>query len=146
MRLPSKTVLNSQLTALLGRPVIVLEVVPVLPEETLRISFTSRSGNWRQGIWMASDGEIEVAGQRASQLEIWVDTAPPAFDAKVVRTTDGLLRFYNIWDSGRGQRRESQSATSGMLKETVERTTAYRCSDIGIEPKFDKLVFEVRRG
>jgi hypothetical protein len=123
-----------------------LEVVPVVPNETLRITFTSRSGDWRQGIWMAVDGELEVAGQRASQFEIWTDTAPPASDVQVVRTTDGLLRLYNIWDSGRGHRRESQSATSGMLKETADRTTTYRCNDIGTLPKFDKLVFEVRRG
>ncbi len=145
MKLPSKTVLNSQLMAQLGKPVVMLDVVPVAAGETLHITFASQSGDWRQGIWIAVDGELEIAGQGASQMEIWTDTAPPTFDVKVLRTTDGLLRLYNIWDSGRGQRRESQSATSGMLKETTDRTTTYRCNDIGTLPKFDKLVFEIRR-
>jgi hypothetical protein len=145
MRLPSKTVLNIQLTAQLGKPVVMLDVVPVAAGERLHITFASQSGEWRQGIWIAVDGELEIAGQRADQMEIWTDTVPPAFNVEVVRTTDGLLRLYNIWDSGRGRRRESQSATSGMLKETIDRTTTYRCNDIGTLPNFDKIVFEIRR-
>ena len=96
MRLPSKTVLNSQLTAQLGKPVVMLDVVPVAAGETLHVTFASQSGDWRQGIWMAVDGELEIAGQRAGQMELWTDTAPRAFDVKVLRTTDGRLRLYKL--------------------------------------------------
>lgn len=145
MRLPSEPVLNRRLTTQVGKPVIMLEVIPVDSGETLHVTFKSQSGGWRQGLWMAVDGELEVAGQRADQFEIWTDTAPPTFDVSVLRTADGRLRLYNIWDSGRGQRRESQSATSGMLKETTSSRTTYRCNDIGVDPNFDKLVFEIDR-
>jgi hypothetical protein len=81
---------------------------------------------------------------RGDQFEVWTDNGPPSFEAKVVRTEDGLLRLYNIWDSGRGHRRESQSETSGMLNEVRnDGTVIYRSSDIGVRPRFDKLVFRV---
>ena len=145
MRPPSEVVLNSQLTAELGKPVLKIDVIQVSPGDTFSIAFKSQSGDWRQGIWLAVVGEIEIAGERAAQLTLWTDTAPSQFDVTVLRTEDGLLRLYNLWDSGRGYRRESQSATSGMLKETSGAVTTYRCNDIGVKPTFDKLVFEVRR-
>lgn len=145
MSLPSEPVLNLELSAKIGKPVLKLEVLPVHSGETLRITFKGQSGDWRQGLWMGVEGELEIAGVRADQVEVWTDTAPPMFDVKVVRAEDGRLRLYNIWDSGRGRRRESQSATSGMLKEQSDGSTTYRCNDIGRQPKFDKLVFAVSR-
>lgn len=146
MKLPSEPVLNRELSTEVGKPVVKFEVLPVRPGETLQVTFKGQSGDWRQGIWMGVDGELEIAGVRADQVKIWTDTAPATFEVKVQRADDGLLRLYNIWDSGRGRRRESQSATSGMLKEQTEGTTTYRCNDIGRQPKFDKLIFKLKRG
>jgi hypothetical protein len=91
---------------------------------------------------LAVDGELEVAGTRADQMELWTDTAPGTVSVRVLNSKDGLLRLYNVWDSGRGRRRESQSATSGMLREPVSAsTTIYRCNDIGRDLAFNKIVF-----
>lgn len=143
MKLPSEPVLNREMTTELGKPVLKLDVVPVAPGQALRITFKGHSGPWRQGIWLGVDGELEVTGVRSAQMEIWTDTAPNTFDVNVLRAQDSLLRIYNVWDSGRGRGRESQSATSGMLKEHTHGSTIYRCNDIGRRPKFDKLIFEV---
>lgn len=137
--------MNHELTSEIGKPVVMLDVIPVVAGETLRVRFKGTSGKWRQGIWLGVDGELDIGGTRADQVEIWTDTAPRSFDVKVLKTRDGLLRLHNIWDSGRGRRRESQSATSGMLKETRKGTLLYRANDIGWQPKFDKLIFEVSR-
>jgi hypothetical protein len=145
MPLPSEPVLNRELTNELGTPVVKFEVIPIAPGETLKVGFKGTSGEWRQGIWLGVDGELEIGGTRADQFEIWTDTAPSSFEVKVLNTHDGLLRLYNIWDSGRGRHRESQSATSGMLKEAMNGRVVYRANDIGRQPKFDKLVFEVSR-
>ena len=145
MRPPSEAVLNSRLTDELGKPVLMIDVIQVRPEDRFSIAFKSQSGDWRQGIWLAVVGEIEIGGERAAQWTVWTDTAPSEFDVSVLRTEDGLLRLYNIWDSRRGYGQESQRATSGMLKETSEGVSTYRCSDIGLHPTFEKLVFEVRR-
>ena len=122
-----------------------LEVVDVSEGETLEFEIASTSGSWRQGIWLGVHGELEVAGTRGDQFVIWTDTAPKSFQVRVAHTDDGLLRFYNVWDSGRGRKQESQSATSGMLVDAAGGLVTYRCNDIGLSPKFDKLVFEVKR-
>jgi hypothetical protein len=147
MRLPSEAVVNEDLSVETGQRVILLDVLSIAPGETIRVEVVEASGAWRQGIWLGVDGELDIAGAHADQFEIWADTAPRSFEVKVLRTTDGFLRLYNIWDSGRGYRRESQSATSGMLKseERVGPTViaTYRANDIGRHPAFDKLVFKV---
>jgi len=141
--LPSQPVPNREMTLEVGRPVIKVDVLPVSSGEILGLTFMSQSGAWRQGIWLGVDGELQIAGVTADQIEVWTDTAPRSFEVKVLRAEDGLLRLYNIWDSGRGRKRESQSATSGMLKEQIDGVAIYRCNDIGREPKFDKLIFQL---
>ena len=146
MKLPSEPVLNTGLTAQAGRSVVMFEVLPVQVADELTVTFKSTTGQWRQGLWMAVDGVLEAADLRAAQMTFWTDTAPKQFKVRVIETTDGLLRLYNIWDSGRGIRpHESQSFTSGMLKDDSGNIIAYRCNDIGREPRFDKLVFEIAR-
>jgi len=145
MRIPSKRLLNAELTTEVGRPVVRLEVVNVSEGDTLEFAIASTSGSWRQGIWLGVHGELEVGGARGDQYVVWTDTAPRSFQVRVAKTDDGLLRFYNVWDSGRGRKMESQSATSGMLVDEADGLVTYRCNDIGLSPRFDKLVFELRR-
>jgi hypothetical protein len=145
MKLPNLPVFNRLLTAALGSPVVKLDVIPVSPGERLRVTFVAKSGEWRHGIWVGVDGELEIAGRRSDQFEIWTDTSPPSFEIVVVATSDGLLRLYNIWDSQRGLRRESQSATSGMLKEARGTSVIYRANAIGSPADFAGLVFVLDR-
>ena len=63
-----------------------------------------------------------------------------------VVATDGWLRLYNIWDSGRGLGPfESQSYTSGMLVTRQGDWLRYGCADIDA-PQFDRLTFLLRLG
>ncbi len=75
---------------------------------------------------------------------VWQDTAPESVELEVV-ATDGLLRFYNVWDSWRDLGpHESQQATSGMLVDHISEASArYHCNDIGVSPKFEKWRFVV---
>jgi hypothetical protein len=86
---------------------------------------------------------LSANGVEAPQLDLWQDTAPPVVEVRC-ESTDGLLRLYNIWQSGRGPGVESRSATSGMLVEVLEDgSRRYRCHDIGFDPDFDKLILRV---
>jgi len=72
-----------------------------------------------------------------------MDTAPPAVEIACLET-DGLIRIYNIWQSGRRPGVESQSQTSGMLVDLLpDGSRRYRCNDIGFDPDFSKLVFRI---
>lgn len=143
-RLPGARVLNRAMTESEGQEVVKLDVLPVAGSQRLRVSFESVNSNWRQGVWLATDGILRVNEVEAPQLVLWQDTAPAVVDVDVIET-DGILRFHNVWDSGRARgHHESHSATSGMLVEPAgEDTYRFRCNDIGYNPEFDKLVFTI---
>lgn len=140
--LPSSKILNDSLKGPAGEPVVMLDVVEVREGDELTITFEESHSDWRQGVWIATTGALEANAVSAAQLTLWRDTAPASVRLRVI-ATDGLLRLYNVWDSGRGiQEHESQSATSGMvIQELPDGGRRYRCNDIGWEPRFDKLVF-----
>jgi hypothetical protein len=142
MQLPGRT-LASNLTDPEGREVLRIEAVPFEAGDTATIRFDEVHSPWRQGIWLATHGVLRVAETAAAQFTLWVDTAPPAVEILCVES-DGMLRLYNVWDSGRGRSRESQSHTSGMAVELLpDGSHRYSCSDIGSPPSFDKLVFRL---
>jgi hypothetical protein len=143
MKIPLNAGLNAELTAIAGRDVIFLESIPVVSGEKLLIRFLSHGGPYKQGLWLGVEGSMEVAGQQSPQVTLWVDTAPPEVPLRIVDTKDERLRFYNVYDAGRG--RISLSRYCGMIKDTDGPKTTYRCKDIDPEPVFDRLVFEVVR-
>ncbi len=112
-----------------------------------RIAFESAGQTWRHGIWLGvNGGEIQVGDVCAPQVIVWMDDAAGGVEVVVRSSDDGLLRIYNIWDSGRGVRPdESQMHTSGMVREPVEGGFRYRCSAIASVPAFDQLVFTACR-
>lgn len=151
-RLPSERLISSAFLGVLDREVALLDVEAVHAGDIIELSVLSTNSKWRQGVWLAVEGELLCGGAAASQLVIWSDTAPPVAKIEVVRSQDGLLRLYNVWSSGRlgTGSFESQAATSGMLKESQPDGSAiYRCQDIGREPRFDAIAFRLliqRRG
>jgi len=121
-----------------------IEAIGVRPGQTVTLAFESTNSPWRQGVWLASRGELGIAGTASPQFVLWSDTSPDYVEIEV-RTTDGLLRIYNVWDSGRHLGPfESQSATSGMVLEAMpDGSRRYSCNDIGTDPDFQKLVFRL---
>jgi hypothetical protein len=79
----------------------------------------------------------------APQLDLWYDTAPTLVEI-TCESTDGLIRIYNIWQSGRRPGVESQIHTSGMIVEALpDGSRRYRCNAIGVNPDFSKLIFRI---
>jgi hypothetical protein len=124
--------------------VIRIEALPVSAGQTVLLRIEKVKSSWRQGVWLGTEGSLTVGEAHLSQFIVWADTAPPETEIGV-EETDGLLRLYNVWDSGRGPgRSESQSHTSGMLlEETTDGSRRYSCNDIGLNSDFTKLVFSV---
>jgi len=142
-RKPPGRTLNDELSEALGRDVVKIEALPIAAGQSAHLVLERSNSPWRQGVRFVTEGVLRVAGIEAPQLDIWTDTAPPAVDIECVGT-DGLLRFYNIWQSGRRPGVESRSATSGMLIEVFgDGWRRYLCNDIGVEPDFEKLVFRI---
>jgi hypothetical protein len=139
---PGRT-LNDELSEALGREVVKIEALPIADGQSARLVLEAYDSPWRQGVRFVTGGVLRVAGVEAPQLDIWTDTAPLAVEVECVET-DGLLRFYNVWQSGRRPGVESRSASSGMLVEDLgDGWCRYSCNDIGAEPAFGKLIFRI---
>lgn len=144
MRLPGRSVHPGLTTP--DREVILIEAFPCSPGDRFSLAFESAEPRWRQGVWLAVDGELVVGDQTASQVVLWRDAAPEQVQLEVKSASDGLMRFYNVWDSGRGLGPwESQAHTSGMVREVVADGFRYRCSDINSGLSFEALVFTIKR-
>jgi len=135
--------LNETLSAELGCEVVKLDALPITDGQLIRLTFEGGTSPWRQGVRVATEGTLRANDVCAPQLDLWPDTAPPTVEV-VCESSDGLLRVYNIWQSGRRPGVESQSHTSGMLVEELQDgSRRYRCNDIGVAPDFSKLVFRI---
>jgi hypothetical protein len=142
VQLPGRTVADN-LTDDQGREVLRIEAVPFEAGDRAAFVFEDAHSPWRQGIWVGTDGVLRVAESVGAQFVLWMDSAPPTVEVSCDRS-DGLLRVYNVWDSGRGRGQESQCHTSGMAVEALaDGSRRYSCSDIGSPPSFDKLVFRL---
>jgi hypothetical protein len=124
--------------------VVKWDVVKIKNEERVKIIFESVSSKWRQGVWLKTDKGIVVNGIHCVSVDLWVDTAPNEVECECF-TKDGFLSLYNIWDSGRGYKRESLAFSSGMLIDELPNGRRYHCNDIGFETEFDKLVFRLEK-
>ena len=144
VRIPDHRILNRVLTESVGREVVALESLPMLANDVIALEFVSVRSEWRQGVWLGTEGALRVGGETAPQFVIWSDTAPSVVPV-TCEASDGSLRLYNIWNTGQHQGHRSQSHTSGMLvDELADGASRYRCNDIGADPTFETLVFTIR--
>lgn len=140
--LPNERVFSKAFEEIGRMGVVKIEVFPVKNNELLLLTFESKESPYRQGVWLKTDGFLTVNKVRSPSVQIWQDSAPKQFLFDC-HTADGRIYLYNIWDRGRGY--ESQSWTSGMLVDEIESGRRYRCNDIGLDTKFNKLVFRIER-
>ena len=120
-----------------------IESLEITAGQRVTFSVVSVGARWRQGVFLAIAGGLRIGAAESGHWIGWTDAAPPRFDVEIV-TAGGNLTFYNIWDSGRSKGRESQSHTSGMYLEVRgDGRRRYSCNDIGFDPNFTSLVFEV---
>jgi hypothetical protein len=122
--------------------VVKWDILPVLNDEIISVVAEEINSEWRQGIWLRTDRGLEVNAEVCLSVVLWYDTAPKEVFCRCL-TSDGCLSVYNIWDKGDG--RNSQAWSSGMLIEELPNGRRYRCNDIGFNTRFDKLVVRIER-
>jgi hypothetical protein len=140
--LPAARVMSKAFREIGQGDVVKWEVFPVIDGERLRLTFESAKAVGRHGVLLLVDGGLCVDGQVSGSVDIWQDAAPPVVEIEVL-SSSGTLHLYNIWDTGEG--RNSQSWTSGMRVEEMADGRRYLCNDIGLDGRFDDLVFRLER-
>lgn len=122
--------------------VVMIDVLTIRDGEHLKLVFEKTNSKWSQGVWMLTDRGLLVNDRLCPSVNIWQEGAPQEVLIQC-HTEDGILSLYNIWDKGQGK--QSQSYSSGMLVEELPNGRRYYCNDIGFETSFDKLVFRIER-
>jgi hypothetical protein len=136
-------VTNVALRGPAGQEVVKIESVDIVAGQTITLEFEHVAPRWRQGVFLATVGTLRVGRTGSPSLVVWSDSSPKVLRIDVEETR-GRLILYNVWDSGRGRRWESQSATSGMVVDQLaDGSRRYSCTDIGFEPDFGRLVFRL---
>lgn len=139
-KLPDEPIVSKAFLKAGRSDVIKWAVIPIMNSGHLKIIFESWDKEDRHGVWLRVDGELVINGVSSQSMEIWADAGQTEILVDVRKST-GKLHIYNLWDSGAGK--QSQAYTSGMLIETLPNGQRYRCNDIGLDPKFDHLIFRV---
>lgn len=140
--LPKTRSLNHVFADRLDREVLLIEFIPASSGDKFDLTFEQAQSDWRQGVWLGSDGTIEIAGSTAESMRIWTDSAPSTVRIKIGEASAGLF-LYNIWDRGNGP--QSQAHTSGMVVDEIENGWRYSCQSIGLDPLFEDICFRVER-
>jgi hypothetical protein len=139
---PSESVISGPFRDAGRSDVIKWDVFPVRDGERVGLFFEGAQADGRHGAWLMTDLGLQVNGVSNRSVSLWFDTAAAVVDI-TIRTGDGRLHVYNIWDSGTGM--NSQAWTSGMLIEELPNGRRYRCNDIGLHGAFDSVVFRLER-
>jgi len=142
VQIGKERIYNSEFAKRGLKGVVKWDIFPIVHNEIIRIVFEEAHSSWRQGIWLRTDEGLEVNGELCPSVVLWYDTAPREVLCRCF-TSDGCLSIYNIWNKGDG--RQSQGWSSGMLIEELPNGRRYRCNDVGFDTQFDKLVVQVER-
>ena len=132
-----------------GRSVHLALDIPVVNRSARGIlRFVRAAGLPVQGVSLSvKNGRIEVAGQVAQRMVLWVDTAPSEVSFAITRNSKNpcVLRVWNCWRGGASGEPQEWLDNAGLRFE--ERTPGQyiiECSDGWDEPDFDDLVVELR--
>ncbi len=128
-----------------GKTIVMWDQMP-LPEGEVRIRYRILSTNseWRQGISLSTEGELEFGeGQIISKgwADIWEDHLDPEGDF-ICRSKNNLLDVKNVWDTGNGCV-DSWYNGAAIWIEEIPNGRRYHCNDGHPDDDFDDIVFEL---
>jgi hypothetical protein len=126
-----------------GKIIQMVDVLRLAAGQNLVVKFESASSDWRQGVYLTTDGVFEVNDQiMKKSVVLWQDTAPVEVLLRV-QTKKGECRVRNVWDRGNGVM-DSWHNGAAMIVENALEGRRYRCNDGRADEDFDDLVFSIR--
>lgn len=129
-----------------GKTLFLMDNFPLENSTRLRLFFETCNSEWRQGVALHVDGNVEVNGRvigKPQHIVLWHDTAPEIVELDV-RTKTATVRVYNVWDSGDGMTDAGHNGSAMIIEETPN-GRRYRCNDGLADDDFDDIVFRIER-
>jgi hypothetical protein len=125
-----------------GHLIRMSDLIPITDGQHIRIVFESANSDWRQGVYLSTDGSFEVNGQNVRKaVVLWKDTAPREVLLQV-QTKQGAFRVKNVWDVGDGVMHSGHNGAA-MISEEASSSRRYKCNDGRADDDFDDLIFTI---
>ncbi len=144
---------QSQFTETAGKPIMyqgktlfMMDHFPTEHSTRLRLYFETCNGEWRQGVALNVDGNVEVNGRvigKHKHIVLWHDTAPQVVELGVPANAN-MVEVHNVWDSGNGMT-DAWHNGAAMIIEEIPNGRRYRCNDGLADDDFDDIVFRIER-
>jgi hypothetical protein len=127
-----------------GELLRLVDLFPLDLARAIRVEFERTNSEWRQGIALDVDGELEVNGQKLGKsIVLWENTAPKPVDIQVIGACSHVT-VHNVWDSGRGTI-DAWHHGAAMIVHDTAGGRCYRCNDGHPDDNFDDVVFCITR-
>ncbi len=127
-----------------GRIIQMVDRLRVGDGQRLRVVFEAVNAEWRQGVYMTTDGTFLVNDQVVKKaVVLWNDTEPREVVLEV-RTKEGDCWVKNVWDIGDGFTDSWHNGAAMIVEETAS-GRRYRCNDGKPDDDFDDIVFRIEQ-
>jgi hypothetical protein len=129
-----------------GKTLFLMDNFPTENSAQLRVYFETCDGEWRQGVSLCVDGELEVNGRvvgKHKQVVLWNDTAPRVVELGLPANAN-RIEVHNVWDSGNGMT-DAWHNGAAMIVEEIPNGRRYGCNDGLADDDFDDIVFRIER-
>lgn len=128
-----------------GATLVLLDRFAIRPGGTLRLTFESSAGPWRQGVLLRTDGSFTINDQVLKKsVLLWRDTAPEEVLFRV-NSKKGSLEVNNVWDMGDGAVHYWHNGAA-MIVDEIPTGRRYRCNDGHPDDNFTDLIFRLEHG
>jgi hypothetical protein len=125
-----------------GQRIQMVDNVPALNGQELKVTFESVNSDWRQGVALTTDGGFVVNKQTIRKsVVLWHDTAPKEVSV-IIQTKKGQCQIKNVWDTGNGVMHSWHNGAA-MIVEELGCVRRYRCNDGRPDDDFDDLIFSI---
>jgi hypothetical protein len=128
---------------------MLFELPPIDVPAQLRIALRAGSARPQAVRLKVREGTLLVSGERADDVVLWSDSAPPVVTASVRPLSAGkpaTLRVWNAWRDPAGTMQAWIGDAGMLVEEPGPGEFVLRCSDGFDAPTFDDLVVRLSRG
>ncbi len=126
-----------------GKELTLIDRISVAKTQHIKVEFIETNSDWKQGIVLKTKGDFKLDNGAVVPFRcvFWEDTAPKQLDVQV-RSKNGELIVYNVWDVGNGTMQFGHNG-SAMEVEIDGDERTYHCNDGFPDTDFNDLIFKI---
>lgn len=108
----------------------------------LKLTFINTNSVWKQGIYLDTNGEFEINGEKfPKRIALWEHTAPKEVGL-TVKSKDMQLIIFNVWETEDGTIHHWHNGGAMQIEEK-QNCRIYNCNDGYPDDDFNDIIFKI---